>query len=298
MSDTLTEKQKPKTPKEIKRRLAEIEREMSKLDGRLTELYNEDRSDYAQNIIDKMFNEFKKGKRWLEKMQEQVRKEYYSYSPNGRVRHLYGMMYPDRENQGSQERRGINAPIQGFASEVGVAADRLIVYTYYKELPKLKKMLGIKDSTWKKFRIKCSRAVHDALYKQVPYEFVIPFIHILQYQATYGVADKYYREFKLKFSVEPEIEVGIGASADNESDWDWSIPNLIQILLKTIDDIEALGQLEGTKEEVIEKVFAPWYNKKVRQYLQDKYPILGVKDLDNQIVEALKVLKVLKNEPD
>src|SRR6185437_3884981 len=218
------------------------------------------------------------------------KEHFYSYSPNGRVRHLFGMMYTDRENQGSQVRRSVNAPIQGFASEVGVASDRLIVETYYKELPKLKKMLGIQESTWKRFRVHCSRAVHDALYKQVPYEFVIPFIHILQYQATYGVAEKYLKEFKIKFTIEPEIEIGIGASSDNESDWDWSIPDLIRILLKTVDDIDALGQLEGTKKEVIDKIFEPWRNKKVRSYLQEHYPILGVKDLDKQIVEALKVL--------
>jgi hypothetical protein len=285
-----------KTRAEIKSRVAHINAEMAKLDSRLNKLYGDNRSEYAQGIMDKIFQEFNKGKRWLDKMRSNVAEHLHSYSPNGRVRHLYGYLNTDRECQGTQERRGINAPIQGFASEVGVKADRMIVESYYRELPRLKKWLGLKESTWQKFRLKCSRAVHDALYKQIPYTFVIPFIHILQYQATYGVAQAYEKAFGIRFTVEPEIEIGIGASADNESDWDWSLCDLVRILVKTVEDIERIGQLEGTKQEVLEQIFKPWRNKKVRNYLQSKYPILGVADLDDQIEIALKHLDKLLSE--
>jgi len=288
------ERELPKTRIDIKKRIAHIDAEMHKLDSRLNVLYGENRSDYAQGIMDKIFKEFGKGKSWLDRMRSNVAEHLHSYSPNGRVRHLYGYLYTDRECQGTQERRGINAPIQGFASEVGVKADRLIVESYYRELPKLKKMLGIVESTWAKFRLKCSRAVHDALYKQIPYEFVIPFIHILQYQATYGVARAYEKAFGIRFTVEPEIEIGIGASSDNESDW--SMSDLVRIIVKTVEDIDKVGQLVGTKKEVLDKIFEPWRNKEVRDYLQAKYPILGVKDLDDQIEIALKVLKKMQIE--
>jgi hypothetical protein len=125
---------------------------------------------------------------------------------------------------------------------------------------------------------------------------VIPFIHILQYQATYGVAEAYHKAFGFQFLIEPEIEIGIGASADNEMDWDWSIPDLVKILVKTVADIDKLGQLQGTQEEVLNKIFAPWRNKKVRDYLQLKYPLLNVQDLDDQFEIGLKLLDKLMAE--
>lgn len=255
----------------------------------LAELMAEDRTEYAQGLVDKVFQEFKGGARWTNKMKQLVVEKYYVYSPIGRMRRLYAAMTGDRSIINKQVRRGSNAPIQGFASEIGIKAGRLIMELYYKELPKFCEMLDIEYDPWE-LRVPYNRVVHDANYFSVIYPMILPFIHVLQYASTYGVTKVYAEEFNVEFPVEPEIEIEIGARDDNTYKWDWSIPQLVTSLLSSIDEAEKHGLLEGTRKEVIQQVFEPWRNKKMRAYLQKKYPLLNVKDLDVQIAEALKLV--------
>lgn len=268
------------------KRLVEINRMLEELDVKLTALLDEDRSAYAQDIIDRMFSEFKAGHRWIKKMSKLAEEQFQVYSPNGRVRHLYAAMTGDKRIIGQQVRRGSNAPIQGFASEVGAKASRMILEAYYRNLPRFKEMLGIDKKDWD-LRVFAQRAVHDALYFMVPYEMIIPFLHVLQYQSTYGVAQQCKDDFNINFLVEPEIEVDIGARGDSMETWDWSTSNLIDNIKKSVKHAEELGILEGTYDEVLEKVVKPWKSKQVRSYLQDKFPLLNVRDLNDQIRKAV-----------
>lgn len=65
---------------------------------------------------------------------------------------------------------------------------------------------------------------------------------------------------------------------------------MVTSLVSSIDEAEKHGLLEGTREEVIAQVFEPWRNKKMRAYLQKKYPLLNVSDLDVQIAGGLKMI--------
>ena len=147
-------------------------------------------------------------------------------------------------------------------------------------------------------RVPYSRVVHDASYYSVIYKMVLPFTHILQYAATYGVTEVYAKEFGVEFPVEPEIEMEFGVRDDICAKWDWSIPNLVQTLMNSVKEAEELDLLEGTQQEVLDQIFEPWRNKKMRNYLQSKYPLLGVSDLNKQIVDALKAVKPQKKEKE
>jgi hypothetical protein len=135
--------------------------------------------------------------------------------------------------------------------------------------------------------IRFNRIVHDALYFTVPYNVVIPFIHVLQYEATYGVANAYEKEFGLKFTVEPEIEMEIGTKDTNSEKWDWSLPNLTAILSKVVQEGIDQGLLTESKEEILEQIYAPWRNKEALAYLNETYPLLGV-DLRKEIADAVR----------
>lgn len=271
-----------------KKRTNEISDELEKLDTKLIALMAEDRTGYAQDIIDKMFSEFKAGARWTESMHRNAEEKYYVFSPIGRIRHLFASLTGDKRIISKQVRRGSNAPIQGYASEIGTKASRLIVEEYYKNLTYLKEKLECDKSDWN-LRILCNRAVHDALYFSVPYEMVIPFLHILQYTATYGITNAYKEQFNVDFTIEPEIECEIGADDSQENiKWDWSIPNLISILEETIKRADELKVLEGSPSDVLKIILTPWKSKSIRKYLQDKYPLLNVKDLDKQIIDAIR----------
>lgn len=274
-------------PKTTKERFAEINRMMEELDHKLAMLMAEDRTEYAQGIIDKMFSEFKRGAAWTEKMQELAEKEYYVYSPIGRRRFLPAALTGERQIVAQQVRRGSNAPIQGFASEIGIKASRLIMETYYDHLETFLDFWQSDQSDWD-MRIKYNRVVHDANYFAVPYEMLIPMFHISQYMATYGVTKAYKEQFNVEFTVEPEVEFELGAQDANSHKVDWSLDGFVNAIKETLKESEELGLLDDSKEEILKVVMFPWKNKKFRNYLQNNFPLLGVEDLDEQISAAVK----------
>lgn len=245
---------------------------LKELERQFNELLDEDRTEYAQGIVDKMFSEFERGHKWILKMQEMAQKRYYVFSPIGRIRHLYAAMTQDKRIVARQVRRGMNAPIQGFASEIAIKASRLTTVMFYTHAPVIAEMLN-EDQ---RFTFKANRVVHDASYFTVPFEMVIPFIHILQWTSTYGVAQEYEKQFGLKFTVEPEIEMEIGVKDTLSYKWDWSLPHLKANLEKSVDDGIASGLYSESREEILKKIFAPWRNKKVLKYLDTHFPLLNV----------------------
>jgi hypothetical protein len=261
---------------ELKAKMAEAYKnkspDLSKLEKKFNALLDEDRTDYAQGIIDKMFAEFQRGHKWVLKMQEFAQEKFYVFSPIGRIRHLYAAMTKDRGIVSRQVRRGMNAPIQGFASEIAVKASRLTTTTYYRSLPKLKALLKLDG----KYPFMANRIVHDANYFTVPFEMVIPFLHILQYTSTYGVAKKYEEEFGLKFTVEPEIEMEWGVKDTKSYKWDWSLPELKKNMEQAVQDGIDAGFYKQSKEEILDIIFAPWRDKKTLEYLDTNYPFLNV----------------------
>lgn len=269
-----------------RKRIVEINHMLQELDVKLTALLEEDRSKYAQDIIDKMMSEFKAGARWTQMMSDMAENEYCVYSPIGRRRYLPAALTKDRAIVAKQVRRGSNAPVQGIASEVGIKASRLIAGAYYKNLKIFKEKLGITKKDWE-LRIEFSRVVHDANYFAIPYSMVVPFIHVLQYQATYGVTKAYKDEFNIGFCCEPEIEIEIAAHDAASHKCEWSLPNFVDNFKKAIHDAQELGVLEGTEEEVLNTVLKPWRDKGMRKFLQTKFPLLNVPNLDRQILEAV-----------
>jgi DNA polymerase I-like protein with 3'-5' exonuclease and polymerase domains len=246
--------------------------DQAKYGKEFTRLLEEDRTDYAQGIIDKMFAEFQRGHQWVLKMQHMAENMYYVFSPIGRIRHLYAAMTKDRKIVSRQVRRGMNAPIQGFASEIAVKASRLTTTTYYRALPKLKKMLALDG----RFSFRANRIVHDANYFTVPFEMVVPFIHILQWTSTYGVAQRYEEEFGLKFTVEPEIEVEVGCKDTKSYKWNWELNDLKKHLEQATQDGIDAGLYSESKEAILAKIFEPWRNKESLRFLDDNFPLLGV----------------------
>lgn len=256
---------------------------------KLEDLMAEDRTDYAQSLIDKIFKEFKKAGQWTNKMKALAESDYIVYSPIGRIRHLYAAMTGDRKVVAQQVRRGSNAPIQGLASEIGVKAGRVVMAAYYKELPKLCELLGVEYDPWE-LRVPFNRMVHDASYYSVPYSMLIPYTHILQWGATYGVTEAYEKEFGFKFTVEPEIEMEFGARDDRCEKCDWSFPSLISCIEKSVRDAVDFGLVHDgdTYESIMDTILKPYRSKKCRAYLQDNYPMLNVPDLESQIRAAVK----------
>lgn len=284
----VAEKPAPLTGKAKEKRILELRKLISVEEKALASILAEDRTSYAQDIVDRMFKEFPRGAAWTNKMKKLAEKAFYVFSPIGRIRHLYAAMTQDQGIVARQVRRGTNAPIQGFASEISVKAGRVVYETYYDHLEKFCEFLGREYDPWAE-RIPYNRVVHDASYYTVAFHMVIPFVHILQWDTTYGITERYEKEFGLKFPIEPEIEMEFGARDDATHDWDWSIPSIVEAISKTLDDMIELKIIEAKrKNKLMRVIFKPWANKEFRHYLQEHWPLLNVSNLDKQIADAIK----------
>lgn len=286
----------PKT-KEEKAQLISLQKEHKAAEKEIKAIQKKDYDSFASGLMEKLFERFQKGAQWLEWAKEKVMRDYYVYHPAGRRRNLPGVITGIKSVVSAMKRRAMNSPIQGWASEIGVKSSREVMKSHYSSLDSMVD-LGLQLHEDNNGRIRFNRIVHDALYFSVPYECVLPFIHILQYESTYGVTKKYKEEFGIDFLIEPEIEIEVSGREDSAYKWDWAMPNLLDAIARSILDLQSIGKLRGTPDEVLLTIFDAWKNTELRAYLQKNYPLLGVHKLDHQIDPLVKIVysKKLRSE--
>jgi DNA polymerase I-like protein with 3'-5' exonuclease and polymerase domains len=255
-----------------KAKVKELTATVAKLEEEKAEIPKKYTKDFAADIIGKLFGDFNKGAKWLDWTKQHARENCYTYSPIGMRRNLFSMLTGINSIMAAMERRAANSPIQGFASQIGITAARLVVLELYKVLQKF----GYIDKKTREMPAEILKAVHDALYSEVPYEIVLIYVHVLQWVATYGVTAYYKEEFGVEFPIEPEIELEFGATEDKAYKWNWTDSHLRECLANTLKDQKAIGTLKEDPEEILKKIYSVYDDKEKREYLETNYPILGV----------------------
>jgi DNA polymerase I-like protein with 3'-5' exonuclease and polymerase domains len=225
----------------------------------------------AQEIVDKLYKRFPKAGKWLKWSMNHALDYLYTYSPIGMRRNLFGVMTGINSIVAAMKRRAANSPIQGFASQIGVTTARLIVEHLYEVLMKF----GYIDKKTKRMPADITKAVHDALHTESPYDIVLIVTHVVQWVATYGVTAWYKENYGANFLVEPEIEMEFGASEDKMYKWDWTPTQLDKILKDSLQDQNKLGNCKDT-DLAYASIMSPYRNKKLKSFLEVNYPILGV----------------------
>lgn len=272
--------------KEIKSRIKEIDARLTALEEERAEAEDRDWSIESKKVLDKIASEFSKGWDFISNAKVAVVEDLHVISVHGRVRNLWRIITGKPALVAAAQRRGPNALIQGFASEMGMVTASLIM----RNMLKTRTVLKIKLPKGKSFRY--CRAVHDANYYTVPYEVVIPAIHIIQHTATTGVSRWYKKVFGISFIVDPEIEMDIGANDADAHTWDWSFDNLVECMLRGLMDQIAIKRLaEEDMDSTVETILKPWVDKTNRAYLQKHYPLLDVPNLDNHIEKFIVDLR-------
>jgi len=242
---------------------------------------------YAQEVIDKMFSSSPKLKEFLENSVNQAKRYLHVVSPVGRTRNLWRVLTGKPGVIAAAARRAQNSRIQGFSSETGMVASYDTLQHSYFYIRDTERDL---ETCFPKY----SRAVHDANYFYVPYDFILPFIHITQHVSALGLAESYYKNFGLKFTIEPEIELEIGAHDAGAETWDWTLVNLANVLFNSLKEQVEIGRLNRKElPGVMKRIVSPWSDLDERRSLCEKYPLLGVAELDDQIETFLAETKRL-----
>jgi DNA polymerase I-like protein with 3'-5' exonuclease and polymerase domains len=257
---------------DAKAKIVELTRQRSALEEEKEKIPKKYTKDFASDIIQRLFGDFKKGAKWLDWTKQHAREHFYTYSPLGMRRNLFSMLTGINSIIAAMERRAANSPIQGMASQIGVTAARLFVLELYKVL----KEFGYIDKKTREMPAEILKAVHDALYSEVPYKIVLIYVHVLQWVATYGVTEYYKEEFGVEFPIEPEIELEFGASEDKAYKWNWTDSHLKECLLNTLKDQKSIGVLKEDPEEILKLIYSVYDDAEQRAYLEKHYPILGV----------------------
>lgn len=80
----------------------------------------------AQHIMDMLFEKFKNGGDWINKIHDLGRSKRQITSPLGRIRHLSAYLHPAPGVQSSMDRKGPNSCIQGLASDIGFMSGKIL----------------------------------------------------------------------------------------------------------------------------------------------------------------------------
>lgn len=227
--------------------------------------------EFAESIVQKLYKTFPKAGRWLNWSMGHAEQHLYTYSPIGMRRNLFGIMTGIKSLAAAMRRRAANSPIQGWASQIGVTAARLIELELYDTLLKF----GYITPKTRTMPCDITKAVHDALHTESPYNIALIVTHVIQWTATYGVTEYFEREYGVKFTIEPEIEMEFGADESKMYKWNWRQDELFKIFTMALNDQQGNGFCDDPEAAYVD-ICSSYDNKELREYLESKYPILGI----------------------
>lgn len=237
----------------------------------------------AEELLNKFFKEFHKGKAWLKQMVTYAQEHLFAVSPIGRRRNLFGNLSGHNAMRAAVQRRAQNSPIQGFASDICfMAAD-----IYARTIHELFNELGIKHKSSKVGTSKTDITylptgpnvmVHDSIKAEMPIEYYLLGMHILEWSMTHGVT-QYLRETHGVITGVPfDIEFSVGADWSHKDDWDFSANHMEKAIKQTLVDHKALYP-DNAKVQAIDpdKTYAymvECYHEQCKQLkLRERFPL-------------------------
>lgn len=237
----------------------------------------------AREIKKSFFKKFHRGEAWLKRMVTYAQEHLFAVSPIGRRRNLFGNLSGHNAMRAAVQRRAQNSPIQGFASDICfMAAD-----IYARTIHELFNELGIKHKSSKVGTAKTDITylptgpnvmVHDSIKAEMPIEYYLLGMHILEWSMTHGVT-QYLRETHGVITGVPfDIEFSVGADWSHKDDWDFSANHMEKAIKQTLLDHKALYP-DNAKVQAIDpdKTYAymvDCYHEQCKQLkLRERFPL-------------------------
>lgn len=237
----------------------------------------------AEELLNKFFKEFHKGKAWLKQMVTYAQEHLFAVSPIGRRRNLFGNLSGHNAMRAAVQRRAQNSPIQGFASDICfMAAD-----IYARTIHELFNELGIKHKSSKVGTGKSDITylptgpnvmVHDSIKAEMPIEYYLLGMHILEWSMTHGVT-QYLRETHGVITGVPfDIEFSVGADWSHKDDWDFSANHMEKAIKQTLLDHKALypdnAKVQAIDPDKTYSYMVDCYHEQCKQLkLRERFPL-------------------------
>jgi DNA polymerase I-like protein with 3'-5' exonuclease and polymerase domains len=232
-------------------------------------------------LLEAFFKRFQKASGWLKYAKDHAVKYGHMYSPIYRVRNMYTQLFGTDHFKAATERRGCNAPIQGFAADIGHTAG----YLYQIHIERVIRKFNLDAD--RVLRAGVNTFVHDAIKTDAPYEYALVCLQVLQWCATTGAMQYYKNHWGIKFDVEIEVEFEFAAHDETHWKYDWNDGDgqtldkgkvvgggLKFIVRKSLED-QKLVYTDIDVDAIEKQIWAVKKNKPLMSYLDANYPILS-----------------------
>ena len=174
----------------------------------------------AKDLMKLMFEKFKKGGDWIKRVQYVASKTCLAKYPNGRIRHLWGYLYPDESITSSMDRKGPNSIIQGHASDMNFIGGYLLKKTIWKYFGSKGINLGIMHEN----------VVHDSIEGSCPLANLPIALYLVEHCYT-TLVHKYMRKtWGQSLLVALSMEMDIGWTGANAGTWDFTKSNYYKLV--------------------------------------------------------------------
>jgi hypothetical protein len=230
----------------------------------------------AKALIDAMFDKWNVMATWIDEVHETSKKTFMFHYPNFRIRHLWAYANDDIWVERAMDRRSVNSPIQGFASDIGITSIYCYKLWVYRHITK----------NGYEFDSHHTNVVHDASYTDNKYEHVPFAVYLLEHSMS-SLPMKYYKD-KFGFTMNTPLGYGleIGESWAKMKDWNFRIDDLCDIL-------QAEGKRVNIKSDgVVADARYIWKNLRRPELESDPYVITA----SNRMPELFKNLNMFRSQ--
>lgn len=178
-------------------------------------------------IYNGFFAMYPQGAAWLQFHKEEARRKGYVESPLGRRRRLYHYFLNDEWISIRADRRAVNSPIQGFASDLTfIGASILLRWMCKNGKYNIWDSEAVPDD--KKWKL--NNVVHDSLKAEIPVSDLKEYILVTEKCMTTGVVKYVKRYFNFEIKVPLEVDFEVGFSADALFKWDGTRQHLDELV--------------------------------------------------------------------
>lgn len=190
----------------------------------------------AQELLDKLFTNWYGVKNWIDQSHKRAQETFQYLYPNNRIRHLWGYLSADEWVHFAMNRRAINSPVQGFASDIGVIGiDELNRY--------------IDRNIWRKglnFDFKSINMIHDAQYSETLFEHLPLAVYLTEHAMSSLPMNFYKNQFNYTINIPLSYDLDIGTDWSSLKEWDKRSSSLFEIIK------EVGAKLNKSVDKVIE----------------------------------------------
>jgi DNA polymerase-1 len=167
----------------------------------------------TQVLVDKFFERFPVGTKYLQNLEQFGRQNLYVESPIGRKRRLPFFLFDEMDNHSKNQ--SVNSPVQGISSDATLVIGSSLMTDYIVD----------NNKPWKPVDI-----VHDSFDSEVPYDDIIEYVYTAEEKFTTGVVEKMNKVFGFEFVCPLAVDFEIGNKWGDVKKWNGTPAHLDEII--------------------------------------------------------------------